>query len=179
MLDSPCSSVPCVIQLIRSHTMLDTTVTTVMFFISIVLPAGAVTPSVDCSPLFVIHHESSNILGNIKTICDQCRENKENKDKKYIQASFTACNESGKRRDYNVSNDYCRIHSASEDTRLSSNDAIHLFQNCSHDRPESSAQRGEINTRIVISVICMSIIVILLSVYFGLMFHYRCFHCRN
>ena len=167
--------------------MYDTSMTTVIFSISI-FTTGALTTIrdiVDCSPFFIIHHDSTNTLEKINTVCEFCQGNQnQNKDNETVQVNFTACTstQSTKRTEfllsYNVSNtNYCRLQSATDNTRLSSNgNTISLFQNCSEDRAETRElrEKSRNSTRIVISVICMSIMVILLSVYFGLMFHYRC-----
>ena len=159
-------------------------VTNVRFFISILLSAGALRASMNCS---LINHNSS-VWKKINQNCEDsrkleyCREIGEleldNKENETFPTSFTACG--GKQAEYFVYYDVsCIIHHARENLRLSpnGNTSIYLFRNCTDDHGQTN--REENSTRIVVSVVCMIIMVLLLSVYFGLMIHYRCFSCRN
>ena len=159
-------------------------VTNVMFFISILFSAGA---SMDCS---LINHNSS-VWKKINQHCEDskkleyCREigqlDLDNKENETIStSSFAACG--GKQAEYFVYYDVsCIIHHASDNLRLSSNGntTIYLFQNCADDHGQTNREENSNSTRIVVSVVCMIIMVLLLSVYFGLMIHHRCFSCRN
>ena len=166
-------------------------VTTIIFFIS-TLSAGA--EAVDCSSFFVIHHNSS-VLKKINQNCKDskklqyCREISEldhdDIDNDNIQDILTACAQSGTQADYlvvyDISSNSCKVLPARDNTRLSpdGNASIYLFQNCPDDQQQTNSQKDIDSTRIAVSVICMAIMVLLLSVYLGLMIHYRCFSCRN
>ena len=164
-------------------------VTNVIFFISMLVAAGALRASSDCS---LINHNSS-VWKKINQNCEDsrkleyCREIGEleldNIKNETIPTSFTACSENQAEYFvyYDVSNNSCIIDHARDNLRLSPNEngSIYLFQNCTDDHGQTNREENTNSTRIVVSVVCMIIMVLLLSVYFGLMIHYRCFSCRN
>ena len=166
-------------------------VTTIIFFISTL---SAEAEAVNCSPFFVIHHNSS-VLKKINQNCKDskklqyCREISEldhdDIDNDNIQDILTACAQSGTHADYlvvyDISSNSCKVLPTRDNTRLSPDGiaSIYLFQNCPDDHQQTNSQKDIDSTRIAVSVICMAIMVLLLSVYLGLMIHYRCFSCRN
>ena len=120
-------------------------VTTVMLFISTLLPTGALSAAVDCSSIFVIDHNSS-VWKKISQDCEDtwkleyCQEIGEleldSQDNETVQPSFTACTEAEYLVYYDdLSNNSCRIDHVRDNISLTpnGNESIYLFQNCSGD----------------------------------------------
>ena len=56
---------------------------------------------------------------------------------------------------------------------------LYIFRHCPVESRREVRDRATDPTRILISVICVVVMVILLTAYVGLMFYYRCFNCKS
>jgi len=158
----------------------------------------------DCEQYFVTSNsttDSSTLYLRKNNNCEQFQENNftileycktipgfelsnEDDDILQLRASFEECIRSGNQPEYFASSDganTCKIHPSRDNIRVVANTEarLYIFRHCPVESRREVRDRATDPTRILISVICVVVMVILLTAYVGLMFYYRCFNCKS